>query len=104
MAWQLINDPAGPSPPMGSAEFGPLPPDMEDQPIDMFGDVFPPRPPRQPIASIVDTGALAGDHVRALQEHIAKAEMEEPPLPPMAEAVGASDVAMTGEPQPMAEA
>eukprot|EP00969_Alexandrium_andersonii_P125225 5535701-Alexandrium_andersonii.AAC.1 len=30
--------------------------------------------------------------------------MEEPPLPPMAEAVGVADVAMTGEPQPMAEA
>eukprot|EP00969_Alexandrium_andersonii_P094501 4174928-Alexandrium_andersonii.AAC.1 len=39
-----------------------------------------------------------------MQEHIAKAESEEPSLPLLAEAVGGSDVAMTGEPQPMAEA
>eukprot|EP00969_Alexandrium_andersonii_P234348 10347112-Alexandrium_andersonii.AAC.1 len=73
---------------MGSSEFGPLPPDIEDQPFDMYGAVFPPRPPRQPIASILNTGALAEDHVRAMREQIAKAEMEEPPLPPMPEAVG----------------
>eukprot|EP00969_Alexandrium_andersonii_P289219 12783174-Alexandrium_andersonii.AAC.1 len=39
-----------------------------------------------------------------MQEHIAKAESVGPSLPPMAEAMGVSDVPMTGELQPMAEA
>eukprot|EP00969_Alexandrium_andersonii_P309755 13689404-Alexandrium_andersonii.AAC.1 len=70
----------------------------------MFGTSFPPRPPIQPIAAVLDTGALAEDHVTVMQAHIAKVESEEPSIPPKAEAVGASDDPMTGGPQPMAEA
>eukprot|EP00969_Alexandrium_andersonii_P294185 13002639-Alexandrium_andersonii.AAC.1 len=71
---------------MGSDLFGPLPSDLVDQPFSEHGTVFPPRPPLEPIASILNTGALAADHIRAMDEHIGKAEMLEPPPPPMAEA------------------
>eukprot|EP00969_Alexandrium_andersonii_P288992 12773891-Alexandrium_andersonii.AAC.1 len=65
---------------MGSDEFGPLPSDLVDQPFSEHGTVFPPRPPLEPIASILDTGALAAE------------QMAEPPLPPMAEAAGVADL------------
>eukprot|EP00969_Alexandrium_andersonii_P036003 1576948-Alexandrium_andersonii.AAC.1 len=62
LTWQLLYDPDGPAPRIGNAAFGPLPPDFLGDPIDMFGINFPPRPPLQPIAASLDTGALAEDH------------------------------------------
>eukprot|EP00969_Alexandrium_andersonii_P203744 9002642-Alexandrium_andersonii.AAC.1 len=55
IAWRLISDPDGAAPPLGSDKFGPLPPDLVE-PFDGPGTAFPPRPPAEPIASILNTG------------------------------------------------
>eukprot|EP00969_Alexandrium_andersonii_P349109 15430348-Alexandrium_andersonii.AAC.1 len=34
IAWGLIEDSDGPAPPLGSDEFGPLPPDLVERPVD----------------------------------------------------------------------
>eukprot|EP00969_Alexandrium_andersonii_P195492 8636176-Alexandrium_andersonii.AAC.1 len=59
---------------------------IRDRPFGGPGTVFPPRPPAAPNASILNTGALAADHLQAMEEHIAEAEATELPPLPMAEA------------------
>eukprot|EP00969_Alexandrium_andersonii_P110710 4886070-Alexandrium_andersonii.AAC.1 len=68
---------------MGASAIGALPGDL----VSLGGQevLFPPRPPAKPIAAILDTGALAADHAKALERFIAEGKLEEPQPPPMAE-------------------
>eukprot|EP00969_Alexandrium_andersonii_P156946 6937698-Alexandrium_andersonii.AAC.1 len=71
---------------MGKQEFGPLPEGLGDRPDYTHGTEFPPRIPLAPVATILNTGALAADHANAMERELLRAEREaELEPPPMAE-------------------